>query len=215
MINLVDEFVIYDKVGYSKNDWRNRNIIKTPNGPIWLTIPVFHPYTNQPVNQVKVSDKNWTKKHWKAFILYYSKAPYFDLYKKEMEHCFLNENFTFLSEINIKFIKAICSILKIKTPLITDYPFASSISPTQRLVEICKSRKADTYLTGPAAKSYLSESLFIKENISLEWMDYKDYPEYNQLYPPFTHQVSILDLLFNTGPEASQYMLSFKNLSKD
>jgi hypothetical protein len=40
-------------------------------------------------------------------------------------------------------------------------------------------------------------------------MDYSGYPEYNQLYPPFDHNVSIIDLIMNEGPDAIQYMKTF------
>lgn len=215
MINMVDEFIIYDKVGFSKNNWRNRNRIKSSNGLQWLTIPVFQPNTNQAIEEVKVSDTNWSQKHWKSIMLNYMKAPYFNVYRDELQNFYLSEKSSYLSEINVRIIKILCNILNISTSIITEFPYDPSLSPTDRLIEICKSRKADTYLTGPAAKSYLSESAFYKENISLNWMDYSHYPEYRQLAEPFIHQVSVLDLIFNTGPESYKYMLSFNNLSKD
>lgn len=215
MINMVDEFIIYDKVGFSKNDWRNRNRIKTSNGLQWLTIPVYQPNINQAINEVRISNPTWSKKHWKAIVLNYIKAPYFKTYKEDLEGFYLSENSPYLSEINLRGIRMLCKILNISTPIITEFPYDSSLPPTERLIEICKSRKADAYLTGPAAKSYLSEPAFNRENINLNWMDYSNYPEYPQLTEPFTHNVSVLDLIFNIGPESDKYMQSFPNPSKD
>jgi len=81
---------------------------------------------------------------------------------------------------------------------------------SEKLLSICKQCNATTYLSGPAAKNYLDESLFLEEGINVEWMDYSEYPEYNQLYPPFVHEVSIIDLIFNEGHNAKNFMKSFK-----
>jgi len=77
------------------------------------------------------------------------------------------------------------------------------------LVEWCNDLKATEYLSGPAAKGYIDESLFAQAGITLRYMDYSGYPEYKQLHPPFDHAVSILDLIFNEGPNAAQFMKSF------
>jgi len=66
-----------------------------------------------------------------------------------------------------------------------------------------------TYLSGPSAKSYLTKESMAEHGIKLEWMNYEGYPEYHQLYPPFEHGVTILDLIFNEGPEMKKHMLSF------
>ncbi len=76
----------------------------------------------------------------------------------------------------------------------------------EKVLELCKKAKADVYLSGPSAKTYLNEELFRQEGISISWMDYSGYPEYPQLFPPFVHEVSILDLLLNKGPEALSYI---------
>jgi hypothetical protein len=80
---------------------------------------------------------------------------------------------------------------------------------TERLISLCKQAGASDYISGPAAQGYVDEELFKKENIKLTWMDYSGYPEYEQLYPPFEHGVSIIDLIFNVGDDASKYMKNF------
>jgi hypothetical protein len=72
---------------------------------------------------------------------------------------------------------------------------------------------ADEYVSGPAAKEYIDENLFKNAEISLTWMNYEGYPEYNQLNPPFVHGVSILDLIFNEGDNAPNFM-KFGNIKK-
>jgi hypothetical protein len=80
---------------------------------------------------------------------------------------------------------------------------------TERLVHLCQQARATVYLSGPAAKAYLNEDLFSSEGIAVSYMDYSGYPVYGQLYPPFESQVSIIDLIFNEGPDATSYMKSF------
>lgn len=80
---------------------------------------------------------------------------------------------------------------------------------TEKLLGICKDCNADIYLSGPAAKGYFDEALAEKENIKVEWMDYAGYKEYSQLFEPFDHGVTILDLIFNEGENATKYMKSF------
>lgn len=208
--NIVDEFIIYDTVQYTKNDWRNRNKIKTQNGLSWLTIPVKQENLSQLIIDTKISDKNWNKKHWKTLIQYYSKTKYFKDYKEIFEELYLNCNEEYLSQINYKFITAINTILDIKTTIRWSGEFDLVEGQTEKLLGICKQCKADVYVSGPAAKEYFDEKLAKQEGISIEWMNYDGYPEYTQSFPPFEHGVSILDLVFNEGPNATQFMKSFK-----
>ena len=81
-IAMVDEFVIYDSVQYTRRDWRNRNRIKTPSGPQWLTIPVsVKGKYDQSIFETTIQSNEWASNHLKAIELNYSKSPYFrDIY---------------------------------------------------------------------------------------------------------------------------------------
>lgn len=211
-INSVDVFVLYDDVQYTRRDWRNRNLIKSPNGLIWLSIPVSDNYAQTLIKDVKIADKTWNEKHWKTIRQFYSRAKYFSYYKDVFENAYLTCKEEFLSQVNYRFIKLICDILDIKTKIVwsMEYDVPPQLRKTERLLFILKRLGATHYLSGPAAKSYLDVELLNKEGIEVEWMDYSGYPEYTQLWPPFVHEVSIIDLIFNTGPEAQKYMKSFK-----
>lgn len=212
LINMVNEFILYDDVQYTRRDWRNRNKIKTSNGLIWLTIPVqVKGKYYQKINEVKVSDLSWAKKHWHTIKHNYSKAKYFKDYKDIFESLYLScSKETYLSQINYIFIREINNLLGIKTKIRWSSEFRLVEGKNERLIEICKQCNANVYLSGPAAKTYLDEKLFNQEGIQVEWMDYCGYPEYNQLYPPFEHGVSIIDLIFNEGPNATKFMKNFK-----
>jgi len=209
MIASVDVFVIYDEVQFTKNDWRNRNLIKTKNGLQWLTIAVKHEKLSQAICETEVFKQNWVKKHIGTLQANYAKAPFFGEYKSRIFDLYENVS-TNLSEINVDFIKEICGILDIDTKIIDSRSLNLSGNKQEKLIQACKQLDAAIYLSGPAAKSYIDESNFADHNIKVEWMDYSNYKDYNQLYPPFEHGVSILDLIFNEGPNAKKYLKSIK-----
>lgn len=210
LINRVDEFILYDDTQYTKNDWRNRNIIKTQQGPLWLTIPVRQEKLSQLIKNTTVSDKKWAKKHWTTLSQSYSKSAFFKHYKDLFEPLYLSSDECYLSRINYNFIKAINEILGIDTIIRRSDELSLYPGKTDRLIQICKQCNATEYLSGPSAKSYFDENLAAEEKIKISWMDYTHYPEYSQLFPPFEHRVSILDLIFNEGPNAKNYMNSLK-----
>lgn len=210
LINLVDEFILLDDVQYTRRDWRNRNIIKTKNGPMWLTIPVkVDGKIPQRICETVVINSEWNHNHWKSIIHHNTKAKYFRDYKEVFEDLYLGSSEKMLSRINYRFLKAICDILNIKTKLSWSMDYGLFEGKTERLVSLCKKSDATEYLSGPAAKAYLNEELFRQEGITVRYMDYSGYLEYSQLYPPFEHQVSVIDLIFSEGPNASKYMKSF------
>ncbi len=210
LINQVDEFVLYDEVQYTRRDWRNRNKIKTPLDLKWLSIPVIvkGKYFQQ-INETKISDKNWAKNHWNVIKQNYSKAEYFKDYKAIFEDLYLNCKDQYLSQINYKFIVEINKILGINTIIRWSEEFDLIEGKTDKLLGICKECNTDIYLSGPAAKNYLNEGIFTSNNIKIEWMDYSNYIKYNQLSDPFEHSVTILDLIFNEGRNATKFMKSF------
>lgn len=207
LIDLVDEFILYDDVQYTRRDWRNRNRIKSPQGVTWLTIPVqvkgkYH----QRIIDTFVSDSDWAKTHWQTLAHHYGRAPHFRRYAELFEDLYLTCDELQLSRINYRFLRTICGLLEIDTKITWSSDYVLAPGRTERLVELCRQAGATEYLSGPAAKDYLDESLFAAVGIGVQWMDYSGYPEYPQLYPPFEHAVSIVDLLFNMGPEAAKYM---------
>lgn len=211
LINSVDYFVLFDDMQYTRRDWRNRNRIKTHHGLLWLTIPVKakgNYYAK--IKEIEVADDSWFKEHWLTITHNYNRAQYFKEYKTFFSNLYYaQQSEIYLSKINYNFIASICDFLKIKTKLLWSAQFELVDGKTERLVHICKQLGATEYLSGPSARAYLDESLFIRNNIELKYMDYSGYPEYKQLFPPFVHEVSILDLIFNEGKNAVNYMKSF------
>jgi len=210
MIAAVDEFILYDAVQFTKNDWRNRNKIKTRSGTQWITIPVRQEMLGQTISETRISDMRWSDKHWNMLLHNYSRAKHFDAYAPSIKAIYQEaREVESLSGVNLLFIRKLCSLLGIETRITscTDYDLAGN--RVERLVSICRQAGATTYLSGPAAKDYLDEELFAEAGIGVEWMDYSGYAIYEQLYPPFEHGVTILDLLFNAGPLHKMYRKNF------
>jgi len=209
-IHSVDEFILFDTAQYTRRDWRNRNRIKTHVGPAWLTIPVVvKGRYEQTIQDTEISDTSWNERHWKTLLHNYARAAHFDDYRDSFEELYLGCEEKLLSQINYRFLVGICEMLGIKTDFSWSAEHPQINGKTERIVEWCKLLKATEYVTGPAAKGYIEEDLFAKAGIELRYMDYSGYPEYRQLYPPFEHAVSIVDLIFNEGPDAPRYMKSF------
>lgn len=212
LINMVDEFILYDDVQYTKRDWRNRNLLKTKNGAQWITIPISHESPSQKICETRTIDSIWRRKHWRSICHWYPKAAFFKTYKDVFEELYMGYDEVYLSEINYSFIHAIDRILGIETKLSRSQDYELVEGKTEKLVHLCKQAGATEYLSGPAAKAYLDVSLFTAEEIGVSWMDYDGYPQYRQLFcPPFVHNVSIIDLILNEGARgARRCMLSFK-----
>lgn len=210
IIHQVDEFILYDDMQYTRRDWRNRNKIKTPQGLQWLTIPVdVKGKYFQKINETRISEPDWGKQHWKSISMNYARAPFFKTFAPELEAFFHSETPELLSHVNHALITHICGLLGIKTNITWSSDYEVIDGKTERLVSLCKQSGATDYYSGPAARDYIVDELFAEAGIRLHWMDYSGYPEYPQLHGTFEHGVSILDLLFQTGPDATRYMKTF------
>jgi len=208
LIQAVDEFVLYDEVQFTKNDWRNRNRIMTAAGPKWMTIPVAtSAQFGQRIMDVRVADQRWRTQHWHSWQAHYGRAAYFADYRWELEALYLASGEAQLSRINLEFTRTICRWLAIRTPLSQSQDHAhDSADPSERLVQICQAAGASHYLSGPAARDYLQVDLFQRAGIVVEWMNYDGYRPYRQLSDPFVHAVSVLDLILNEGPRAAAFL---------
>jgi hypothetical protein len=161
LINMADEFILYDDVQYTRRDWRNRNMIKSPSGPIWLTIPVeVKGKYYQKIKDTVISDREWNIRHWKVLVHNYSKAQYFGYYHALFEDLYLGSNDFYLSQINYRFLMVICKLLGITTRITWSMDYPLTKGKTERLVDLCKQAGAAEYISGPAAKNYIDEELF-------------------------------------------------------
>lgn len=208
-IALVDEFILYDDMQYTKRDWRNRNKIKTAQGLKWLSVPVeVKGKYFQKIKDTRVSNKDWNTNHLNILKNNYSKAKCYKEVLPFVEDLYINAGkLETISEINFHFLRSICEYLEINTKISfsSDYELLPE-GKTERLVDLCEQVSGKEYFTGSAAKAYMEEELFTEKGIKVTYYDYSDYDSYEQLYGDFEHGVSILDLLFNKGVESKNFL---------
>ena len=205
MIASVDEFILYDDVQFTKNDWRNRNQIKTSQGVQWLTIPVGQNIDRR-IRDVELLNSNWQSKHWKTLESNYRRSAHFDEIATLFEPLYMQRQHSYLSILNRELVEIICAYLGIKTKISYSWDYDLVGGKTERLVNLCKQAGGSEYISGPSAKDYVEEHLFTEQGIKISWFDYAGYTEYPQCWGDFVHGVSILDLLFNCGKDAAHYM---------
>ncbi|MBT3169009.1 MAG: WbqC family protein [Candidatus Cloacimonetes bacterium] len=205
LIQKADHFVFLDNVQYTTRDWRNRNRIKTPSGSKWLTIPT-NGNKKMMINEVTFINSSWIDKHLKSIRLNYSKTPFFQYYYSKIKAEYLSKKWENLSKLNQHLIKFISNELGIKTKFYNATDFINATGKNERLISIIKQLQCDYYITGPAAKDYLNTKLFADNGITIEIIDYSKYIPYVQPFGKFEHDVSVLDLLFCVGKNATNYI---------
>lgn len=214
LIHDSDVFVFHDDLQYTKNDWRNRNKIKSYEGCQWLTIPVGTS-EHRLICEVELTDPTWQARHWRILSLNYSKCPHFHTFRPALEDIYLGRRWASLSELNQFMIRYIArDVLGIAVEFRDSRAYGACGQKLDRLVDLLAKTRATRYVSGPAAKEYIEPVRFEAAGIELVWKDYSNYPEYPQRFPPFQHGVSILDLLFNVGPQAPWYIWGWRNEDK-
>jgi len=209
IIHDVDEFVFHDDLQYTKQDWRNRNRIKTARGLRWLTIPVGNDEKRR-ICDVELPRSPWASRHWASLEEAYENAPYFETYRPLLETIY-QTTWTNLSGLNQHIIRTIAGLLGAKATFRDSRELSLRGRKQERVIEILRHLGADAYVSGPSARNYLDPERFAAEGIDLVWKSYDGYPQYPQRYPPFVHEVTILDLLFHTGPDAPHYIWGWRS----
>ncbi len=205
-----DVFIFLDDAQYEKNGWQNRNKIKVNGQSSWITVPV-HADMGMKLNEIKVvQNTDWRKKHCKSFKINYSKAKFFQEYWNELENIY-QKNYEFLIELNIDLIEFILKKNGITKKIIKSSELNIREKGSKRILEICKSLNADTYISGMGLpeKKYLDVNDFKQNQIKIEFQNFI-YPEYEQIGNNFVSNLSIIDLLFNEGNNLINFLPTSK-----
>jgi hypothetical protein len=161
---------------------------------------------HQKIYETEIEDTNWASAHWKALSLNYSRAPFFPEVATWLKPLYFEKTFTHLSDLNQRFIEAICVYLGIQTAITNSSDYRLADGTTERLADLCVRVGGTEYISGPAAKDYIDAKVFSDRGLKLTWFDYAGYPDYPQLWGEFIHGVTILDLLFNCGKDSPRFM---------
>lgn len=208
-IALADKFVSFNKVQYLPKDWNNRNKIKTPTGPAWITVPVLTKgYLDKPLNEIEINNNEpWRRKHWKSICQNYKKAPYFDDYAAFFEEVY-KRDWQYLAELNDFMLVWFLAVLQINTEFLqaSDYDYKGKKSAL--VLDMCKTHKADTFIFGSMGEDYADVKAFNDAGIKVVFQKY-NHPTYSQLYGEFCPwNLSVIDLLFNHGPASRDIIMA-------
>lgn len=198
-----DVFCFLDNVQYKKNDWQNRNRIKTAQGWQWLTVPVHYRFP-QKITEVTINNTvKWKKKHLQALISNYNRAPNFKQSLDIFERVY-SENWESLSDLNIIIIKCLRTALGLdQRPTVNASDYDLAEDPTDRIIDICIALNADTYLSGQDGIKYMNMERFKQSGIRVVVQDFQ-HPVYPQVFEGFQSHMSVVDLLFNCGVKSLQ-----------
>lgn len=209
-IDDVDVFIFHDDVQYTRQDWRNRNLIKTSHGKQWITVPVIYSHKVRPlICEARIDySQLWQKKHMNLIREAYRAAPYFEEYAEEFFKI-LSSKYEFISELNIALTSWLmsCFSIKVSCKISTDFKKTETMDKTSRIIEILSQVGCSEYLSGPAAKSYINETELSIAGISVSYKAY-EYLEYPQLHGDFEPNLSAIDLLFCCGPHSRPFLKS-------
>lgn len=166
---------------YPKQTSRNRTVIAGPNGKLTLTVPVQKGSNNHTVyKDIKISNEdNWQRIHWLSLETSYRSSSYFEFYE-DVFHPFYHKKYDFLFDYNLELLAAVLKAIKlpVKYELTTEYK-----KDPENLVDF---------------------------RTSLNWKNQSDYQNkpYFQVFEDkyaYQNNLSIVDLLFNQGPQASKF----------
>ena len=202
-----DLIVFLDDVAFTKGSHINRVRVRDISGQHWLTVPVHQKgRLNQPIAGTEIQvDIPWRNSILGKLKSCYGKARYFKDYFPAFE-AIIGKERQLLADLNIELLQWAAEILDIRTPWV----LSSSLrgvegKATERLVSICKHLGASAYLSGFGGQKYQEEEEFKKNNIELVIYDFK-HPEYKQRADDFIPGLSVLDLLFNCGPDSGEIL---------
>jgi hypothetical protein len=212
IIHSADVFIFHDNLQYTKQDWRNRNYIKSIHGGrLLLTVPIQKHSSQALIQEVSVCDDGCNKRHLGAIEAHYSKSKYFTEIQSLLKDFYTHKTWASLSEMNQFMIRRICDYLGIKTKFLNAGDLHVTGVKTERLIRLLKEVGASSYISGPSGRQYIDERLFEKEKITLIYKNYSDYPEYLQSSKPFIHEVSIIDVLMNRGQDSADVIWKHRN----
>ncbi|MGW8379830.1 WbqC family protein [Streptomyces sp. ODS28] len=202
-----DAFVLHDRSRIGRRNMLHRNRIGTADGPMLLTVPLAgrDVRDERPLNEIRLVDDGWRRKHWKAIQLAYRRAPYFDLHAEFLADYYATAHET-LDEACRPLIAYFAAALGVSTPTwqLSDL----GLPPVDRqtiIPELCREFGADTFIAGPQARDYLDREAVARDGVRVEFFSYA-HPEYPQLHGGFTSHLSALDLLVNCGPGAADVL---------
>ena len=207
-----DLFVLLDTVQYKKNEWQNRNRIRTATGWQWLTVPVHYRFP-MTMKEVRIDDSGrWRRKHREALRTQYGRSPFLNPTFRALE-TILEAPFDRLSELNTRTVEVLAALLSVRTPLV----LASSIGDLpmgadDRLIALCRRFGCATYLAGAGGQDYMDLGAYRRAGIEVEFQIFRP-PVYRQAHAGFEPALSAVDCLMNCGVDALHLLREMREVA--
>tara|TARA_Y100001968_G_scaffold4538_1_gene4039 strand:+ start:11258 stop:11953 length:696 start_codon:yes stop_codon:yes gene_type:complete len=215
LIKACDKFVFLDDVNFIKKGWINRNYIILNNKPFRFSIPLIKSSQNVKINTLRINKSSNYFRKFKSTLYYsYHKSPYYENVIRKIGPILTDES-VFISELAIKSIKSICSIMGIDKKFYKSSSISNEINEYEgerRLVEITKYLGGTEYNNLPGGKDLYSKFFFNIHGINLKFIN-PWLPEYQQCnnHGEFINKLSIIDILMNINPKEYRKIISAYN----
>ena len=209
LMDAVDEFIILDRVQFARRSWQQRNRIKTPQGPLMLTVPVLSKgQRDQSIAEARIdTTRGFDQSHIRSIELNYAKALFFPDLSARLFGIF-NTGHERLCGLLMDLMGELRQMLGIDTPLTFASDLPGAGAKADLLANLCVARGATHYVSPPGSRDYLESSQALDAaGVSLSYFDY-EHPVHPQLHGEFLSHLSVIDLLFNTGPDALSILRS-------
>ena len=204
-----DVFIILDSVDFQKNGLQNRNKIKTPQGPIWLTVPVRQRLGQKIIEVEIIQNIDWSKKHWKTILQNYAKADFFKVYADELEDVY-TRNWTMIVDLNLHLIQLMLHWMNISTRILRSSEMNATGHGSDLVLNLCLEVGARQYVSGIGGKNYLDEQAFRAAGVNIIYKP----PNLPEFYPQqhlkagFINDLSALDIILNCGQRSNKFLKS-------
>ncbi len=207
-----DEFAFMDFVQLSKQSWQVRNRIKTQEGALWLTVPVYVKGRHvQLIRDARIAEGTWRRKHWEAIRQNYGKAPYFRDYADFFADVY-GRSWEWLADLNLHLIDGMRRLLGVTTPVVDVKEMSFEGTKSDLVVDMCKKLGATAYLSSDGEAAYIDKEKFDAAGLKQSYLRWEPTP-YPQLFGDFIPNLSAIDLLLNCGPKSLDVVMG-KRLRK-
>ena len=203
-----DVFVLIDEVQFVKQSVCNRTKILAANGEeTWFTVPVkFDNGSASNFLETRLAEPTWFKKGLNLIKSSYITAPFYKEYFPTIEEL-LSGPYASIAEMNIALIQYFCELYKISTPVYQQSKMGVEFGKKNLLnLGITQHFHGTIYLSGNGARKYNDHELFESNNIEIRYQQFNPQPYPQQWRKEFLPGLSILDLLFNVGPEGERFI---------
>jgi len=203
-------FILFDNVQYLPKEWMNRNKIKTPNGEIFLNVPVLKKsFLKKKIYEIKINNNlDWKRKHLKSIKLNYAKAEFYKDYIDYFEEIY-SQDWVYLLDLNFYMLKFFLKLLKIDVKILRLSELNIQGKKSELILNLCSKLEAKKFIFGKQGINYADIESFKEKKIDAIFQNYK-HPSYKQLHGKFIPYLSIIDLLFNCGNRSMKIINSYK-----